>query len=298
MSNKKIKQTITKGQAVEIADAEIFNSQVKGVKYNGGEARQSYGESYKPKKEVLDRTELSLNITCDNINYADSKSLWIDGDRYGDGIRVVGYAKESGKTWRDDKTNGFSIYLDSEEQIIQFAEQCLDVLAVKKERGYLFKHYNGKHPELLNHFPSLKQKVACETGLYYWDGSLNKVVEITKDTPREILEEHPSYHTDDEGNFEPDWWNEKAMKKLQGLIQGEECDWTGDNYMGINLSELQVGGTYSSGYHARKVRREDDKRKKKWVTTFIYKDGTQTHLDGKWDVTDYGRLHRDTWGEE
>jgi len=296
MDNKELKQTITKGQAVEIADAEIFNSQVKSVKIDGSKNIERDG-GYKPKKEALDRAELDLTIVCDSIYNADHTNLFIDGDRYGDGIRVVGYAKESGETWRDDKTNGFSIYLDNEEQIIQFAQQCLDVLAIKKEKGYLFKQYDGQHPELYNHFPNLKEKTMCETGLYYWDGSLNKVVEITKETDDDLLEDHPHYETDGHGNFEPDYWNEKAMKKLQGIIEGEKCGWTGDEYMDINIGELQVGGTYRYGYQSRKVRREDDKRKKKWVTTFIYKDGTQTNLDGKWEVTDYGTLHRDTWGE-
>lgn len=296
MDNKELKQTITKGQAVEIADAEIFNSQVKPVRLDGSDNRH-ISQGYKPKKEVLDRTELDLTISCDSIYNADYTNLFIDGDRYGDGIRVVGYAKESGKTHRDDKSNGFTIYLDNEEQIIQFAQQCLDVLAIKKEKGYLFKQYEDKHPELLNHFPNLKERTMCETGLYYWDGSLNKVVEITEETDGDLLADHPSYDTDGHGNFEPDYWNEKAMKKLQGIIEGENCGWTGDTYMDINIGELQVGGTYRNGYHARKVRTEEDKRKKKWITTFIYKDGTQTNLDGKWEVTDYGTLHRDTWGE-
>ena len=87
------------------------------------------------------------------------------------------------------------------------------------------------------------------------------------------------------------------MKKLQGIIEGEKCGWSGDSYMDINLGELQVGGHYDSGYHARKVRTEEDKRRKKWITTFIYKDGRQRNLDGKWEVSDYGTLYRDTWGE-
>ena len=214
MDNKELKQTITKGQAVEIADAEIFNSQVKEVKLDGSDNR-NIGKGYKPKKEVLDRTELDLTISCDSIYSSEYTNLFIDGDRFGEGIRVVGYAKEKGRGDRDDKTNGFSIYLDNEEQIIQFAQQCLDVLAIKKEKGYLFKQYDGKHPELLNHFPNLKEKTMCESGLYYWDGSLNKVVEITEETDGDLLVDHPSYDTDEHGNFEPDYWNERAMKKLR-----------------------------------------------------------------------------------
>ena len=49
MDNKELKQTITKGQAVEIADAEIFNSQVKEVKLDGSDNR-NIGKGYKAKR--------------------------------------------------------------------------------------------------------------------------------------------------------------------------------------------------------------------------------------------------------
>ena len=297
-----IKQTITKGQAVDIADAELFNEQVKAVDYAGQQARyNSSRTSFKPRKEVLDRASLNNTISVDNIyGYGDEykTSLYVDGDRHGEGVRVVGYAAQYDKEdRRREKTGGFTIYFDSEEQIIDFAERCLDTLAVKKEKGYLFKQYDGGHPDMHNHFPNLLERTMCETGRYYWDGSLNKVVEITKDTPQEVLEMHPHYDTDDEGNFEQDYWNERAEDKLKGLETGASLNWQGEEYMGINLSNLLTGGYYKDGYYAAKVRDPQDKRKKMWLTTFFYQDGTEVSLEGNWSLLDTGVLRRITWNE-
>ena len=38
---EEIKQTITKGEAVDIADAELFNESVKAVDYAGQQTRQN-----------------------------------------------------------------------------------------------------------------------------------------------------------------------------------------------------------------------------------------------------------------
>ena len=36
---KEIKQTLTKGEALDIADAKLYNADVKGVNYSGEETR-------------------------------------------------------------------------------------------------------------------------------------------------------------------------------------------------------------------------------------------------------------------
>jgi len=306
---EQIKQTITKGEAVDIADAELYNDTVKRVDYSGNQPRHQgseiYNKAYKPKKETVDRSSLNNKITCDNIRgWGDNlyQRLYVDGDRYGEGVRVVGYSsyvpeRNSKGDRRPSEQSGFSIYFDDEQQVIEFAQKCLDTMAIKKEREYLFKQYDGTHPDVYNHFPNMLDRTMCETGRYYWDASLNKVVEITEDTDAEILELHPEYRTDDEGNFEQSWTNEKAEDKLKGLLRGQECNWTGDDYMDINLANLQTGGYYTDGLVARKVRNPEDKRRKMWLTTFFFVDGTETTLEGKWDLLGDGTLRRLTWKE-
>ena len=246
--NKKVEQTLTKGQAVDQADAELFNENVKGVDLSGDIKRGS--DKFKPKKETLDRQELSQTISVDTI-YGGESSLYVDGDRFGDGVRVVGWAADERRGERN--SHGFS---------------------------------------------SLLQKTMCKTGRFYWDGEESVCKEITKDTPEEILDNHPSYSVDDDGNFDQDWWNRDAEELLKGLIKGRKANWQGDDYMGINLGELEPNGTYRNGIHARKVRSQEDKRRKVWVTTFFFKDGSQTNLDGRWDLLDNGTLRRETWLED
>lgn len=306
---EQIKQTITKGEAVDIADAEIFNEGVKPVDLSGNRARhqgsERYDKAYRPSKPKVDRSSLNNAIVCDSVRgWGDNThtSLYVDGDRHGDGVRVVGYSsyqpdRDSRGNRRASEQSGFTIYFDDEQQVIDFAQKCLDTMAIKKEKGYLYKVYDGKHPDIYNHFPNMLDRTKCETGRYYWDGSLNKVVEITKDTDTDILDLHPEYDIDDDGNFEQSWTNEKAEDKLKGLLAGQECNWEGDNYMGINLAMLQTGGYYKDGIHARKVRNPEDKRRKMWVTTFFFVDGTEANLEGKWDLLGDGTLRRITWNE-
>ena len=291
--NKKVEQTLTKGQAVDQADAELFNENVKGVDLSGDIKRGS--DKFKPKKETLDRQELSQTISVDTI-YGGESSLYVDGDRFGDGVRVVGWAADERRGERN--SHGFSIYFDTAEEIIDFAERCLDTLAIKEQKNYLFEQYEGNIPGITNHMPSLLQKTMCKTGRFYWDGEESVCKEITKDTPEEILDNHPSYSVDDDGNFDQDWWNRDAEELLKGLIKGRKANWQGDDYMGINLGELEPNGTYRNGIHARKVRSQEDKRRKVWVTTFFFKDGSQTNLDGRWDLLDNGTLRRETWLED
>ncbi len=44
---EQIKQTVTKGEAVDIADAELYNDTVKRVDYSGNQPRHQGSEIYK-----------------------------------------------------------------------------------------------------------------------------------------------------------------------------------------------------------------------------------------------------------
>ena len=44
------------------------------------------------------------------------------------------------------------------EEIIDFAERCLDTLAIKEQKKYLFEQYEGNIPGITNHMPNLLQK--------------------------------------------------------------------------------------------------------------------------------------------
>ena len=132
--NKKVEQTLTKGQAVDQADAELFNENVKGVDLSGDIKRGS--DKFKPKKETIDRHELSQTISVDSV-FGGESSLYVDGDRFGEGVRVVGWAADERRGERN--SHGFSIYFDTAEEIIDFAERCLDTLAIKEQKKYLHK---------------------------------------------------------------------------------------------------------------------------------------------------------------
>ena len=181
------------------------------------------------------------------------------------------------------------------------------MLLVAEESGEIARRYkdnwlDGKHPDVLAHFPSLLDKTRCETGRYYWDGSTNKVVEITKDTPQEILDAHDSYDVDEDGKFEPDYANERAEDILEGLLAGMDNNWETERWQGIRLADLQTGmgaSRYNSdGISQHKGRNPEDKRRKQWTTTFKYTDGTSETLVGYWNITRGGTLQRNTWKEE
>ena len=181
------------------------------------------------------------------------------------------------------------------------------MLLVSEESTALRQRYegnwvDGKHPDILKHFPSLLDRTKCRTGRYYWDASLNKVQEITKDTPEDILEAHDSYDVDEDGKFEPDYDNERAEDVLEGLLAGIESNWDTERWQGIRLADLQTGigaGRYNSdGISQNKGRNPEDKRRKQWTTTFNYTDGTCETLVGYWEITRSGTLQRNTWKEE
>ena len=306
-----IKETITKGQAMDIADAIKFNKDVKAVSVNGNEPWGSDKNSFKPK-----RTEVTLDKDIDYLDmdingiygYKDSsfkQSLYVTTQRHDDGIAVNGYAGHERSNRENRESSNFSIYFNNREQVIKFAEQCLNMLLIANEETALINRYSGnwldgKHPEVMDHFPNLLDKTKCETGRYYWDGSLNKTVKITKSTSQDILDEHNSYDVDDDGNFEPDWENERAEGVLEGLMLGLDANWNGEQWQGIRLGELQVGvgqGYRSNGISREKVKNPEDKRRKQWVTTFHYQDGTTDTMIGYWVITNSGVLTRNTYQE-
>tara|TARA_Y100000361_G_scaffold21899_1_gene17118 strand:- start:1693 stop:2628 length:936 start_codon:yes stop_codon:yes gene_type:complete len=308
---QEIKETITKGQAMDIADAQKFNADVESVNVDGGKPWNK-NDGYKPVKEYTLQDGLDfLNFDVNGIyGYGSSvfkQRLYLTTDRHLGGISLTGYASRDKENRRDREQANFSIYFDNKEQIIQLAQQCLNMLLVAEESGEIARRYkdnwlDGKHPDVLAHFPSLLDKTRCETGRYYWDGSTNKVVEITKDTPQEILDAHDSYDVDEDGKFEPDYANERAEDILEGLLAGMDNNWETERWQGIRLADLQTGmgaSRYNSdGISQHKGRNPEDKRRKQWTTTFKYTDGTSETLVGYWNITRGGTLQRNTWKEE
>ena len=163
-----------------------------------------------------------------------------------------------------------------------------------------YKDEWNNHPDALAHFPSLLDQTKCKTGRYYWDTSLNKAVEITEDTDKDILESHPDYDTDENGNFDQSWTNENAEELLAGLLAGVESGWDNDDFNGIRVADLQTGvGSYGTGQGItrHKGKNPEDKRKKQWTTTFYYTNGESETLIGYWDRLSNGRVRRVEWKE-
>lgn len=303
-----IKETITKGQAVDIADANIYNKAVEPVSLSG--EKDTYRSAESPKREVdfedkLDFVEVDINGI---YSYRDDdqfkQRVYVTDDRTGEGIQVYGYAyKEYNDRRRDREQGHFSIYFDNREQVIQFANKCLDMLLIQGETKALRTRYKDEwnnHPDALAHFPSLLDQTKCKTGRYYWDTSLNKAVEITEDTDKDILESHPDYDTDENGNFDQSWTNENAEELLAGLLAGVESGWDNDDFNGIRVADLQTGvGSYGTGQGItrHKGKNPEDKRKKQWTTTFYYTNGESETLIGYWDRLSNGRVRRVEWKE-
>ena len=282
-----IKETITKGQAMDIADAKKFNADVENVDVDGGKPWRST-DGWKPVREYelqdkVDFVDFDVNGIYGYGGSVFKQRLYLTTDRHQKGISLTGYASKDKESRRDSEQANFSIYFDNKEQIIQLAQQCLNMLLVAEESTALRERYegnwlDGKHPDVLAHFPSLLDKTKCRTGRYYWDGSLNKVVEITKDTPQEILDAHGSYDVDEDGNFEPDYDNQHAEDMLEGLLAGIESNWDTERYQGIRLADLQTGiganRWNADGITQTKGKNPEDKRKKQWRTTSV----SYTHL--------------------
>ena len=305
-----IKETITKGQAMDIADAKKFNADVESIGPDGKRPWNSK-DGFKPVREYelqdkVDFVDFDVNGVFGHGSAVFKQRLYLTTDRHLGGISLTGYASRDKENRREREQANFSIYFDSKEQIIQLAEQCLNMLLVSEESTALRQRYegnwlDGKHPDILKHFPSLLDRTKCRTGRYYWDASLNKVQEITKDTPEDILEAHDSYDVDEDGKFEPDYDNERAEDILEGLLAGIESNWDTERWQGIRLADLQTGigaGRYNAdGISQSKGRNPEDKRRKQWTTTFYYTDGTCETLVGYWEITRGGTLQRNTWKE-
>lgn len=297
---KEIKQTLTKGEALDIADAKLYNADVKGVNYSGEETRTNSKVIKADASKYDERTDLTNSILVNHIRTykdEDSESLYITTDTFGDSISVNGYVRDADR----DESGTFSMYFKSREEVIDFAEKCLDAFAIKEAKVNLKEQYQASdlysnyiHPDAFNSFPTLEEKLKIESGRYYWD--INKLVEITEDTDEEITDSLWHYDVDEDGNFKPDWFNKKAEAKLEGFARGKMIDWSSEDYQGINLSKLAtfyVGG-YDKGYYHTKVRLESDRRKKKDITVFVFADRTVKELDGIWNITDAGEL-RKSW---
>lgn len=308
---QEIKETITKGQAVDIADARIFNEDVKSISVSGEqENRRHSGVLFTPRREVdfedkLDFIEVDVNGIYSYKEDKFEQRFFVTDDRNQKGIRVHAYAHVSADSRRDGRDGYFSIYFDNREQIISFANKCLDMLLITEETGALKKRYEDSwtkgHPDVLKYFPSLLDQTKCLTGRFYWDSSLNKVREITKDTPQDILDAHSDYDTDEHGNFEQNWTNEKAEELLAGLYDGLENGWDNERFNGVRVAELQtgMGGSYgeNQGIVRVKGKNPEDKRKKQWTTTFYYTNGTSETKIGYWERLRNGNVRRNEWRE-
>ncbi len=291
-----IKQKITKGEAIDIADVEIYNSQVDGVNQNGSKSASFKDKVLKDDTKHNEITELQNSISINHLSsYGDDsvESFYISTDTHGDGISVNGYIYDANRNKGD--SGQFRFYLDSKEEIVAFAEKCLDALAIKEAKVSLKKEmresklYDSyKHPEAYSTYPNMKEMLMIKSGKYYWD--VDKLVEITEDTPKDILDSLWNYDAD---ATEPDYFQKAAMEKLEGLYRGEDCNWDSEDYQGINLSNLAtfyISGGYEKGYFHSKRRLMTDKRKKKDVTVFVYADRTTVELDGIFDIVANGTL--------
>tara|TARA_A100001515_G_scaffold143194_1_gene143755 strand:- start:53 stop:991 length:939 start_codon:yes stop_codon:yes gene_type:complete len=311
MSNTEIKETITRGQAMDIADTQKFNEDVEAVRIDGDKARGRWGTEavkHNPKRksdfnEKLDFVDLSIDGIYSHREESFKQGFYVTDQRHGEGISVNGFARVERD--RGTQEGGFSIYFDNKEQVISFANKCLDMLLIAQERKALNKRYkdswnDGDHPEIYKHFPSMINKVKCETGRYYWDASLNKAVEIDETTDQDIIDAHYYREVNSEGNFEPDWRNEDAEEKLLGLEAGLQSNWKEEHFQGINLAEIQTGigvGYRGDGIQQVKGKNPNDKRRKQWTTKFYMTDGTVETLVGYWVMTNAGTIKRNEYAE-
>lgn len=309
---KEIKETITKGQAVDIADAKIYNASDKAVSLSGNKEREGHSAVvHVPKREVdfdadLDFLSVDVNGVSSYRDELFKQRVKVTDSRYEDGIQVYGYACKTTRSDNNRKSyedSYFSIAFRNREQVIQFANKCLDMLLVVEETKALEERYGGQwcdHPDALAHFPSLLEQTRCQTGRYYWDSSLNKAVEINKSTDPDILEAHQDFNTDEDGNFTQDWTNDNAEELLAGLEEGIKSGWDNDNFNGIRVADLQTGvGSYGIGQGIVRKKGKDpaDKRKKQWTTTFYYTDGTTDTRIGWWERHSSGNVQRLEWKE-
>lgn len=303
-----IKETISKGQAVDIADANLYNKGVKPVSLSGQLENGRSGVVHTPSREVDFDADLDfLTVDINNVySYRDEvfkQRVYVTDRSWDSGIQVYGYAITTANNRRDREEASFSIAFNNREQVIKFANKCLDMLLIQEETTALVKRYKGiwnDHPDALSHFPSVLDQAKCMTGRYYWDASLNKAIEITKDTDEDILEAHPDYNIDTDGNFDQSYTNEEAEELLAGLLVGVESGWDNDNFNGIRVADLQTGiGSYSTGQGIvrNKGKNPEDKRKKQWTTTFYYTDGTSETKIGYWERHRHGNVQRLEWKE-
>ena len=297
---------------MDIADTQKFNEDVEAVRIDGDKARGRWGTEvvkHNPKRQVdfdekLDFIKLSIDGIYSHGEKLFKQGFYVTDQRYNDGISVNGFARVEKD--RGTQEGGFSIYFDNKEQVISFANKCLDMLLIAEERKALDERYKGNwndghHPEIYKHFPSMIEKVKCETGRYYWDASLNKAVEIDETTDQDIIDSHYYREINRDGKFEPDWRNEDAEEKLLGLEAGLQSNWKEEHFQGINLAEIQTGvgvGYRGDGIQQVKGKDPNDKRRKQWTTKFYMTDGTVETLVGYWVMTNAGTIKRNEYAEK
>ena len=126
--NNEIKETITKGQAMDIADNQKFNEDVKAVRIDGdtqNNARSAWEENdavtHDPKKQVdfdekLDFVDLRIDGIYSYKEDSFKQGFYVTDQRHGLGISVNGYARVNHEDRsRGTQDGGFSIYFDNKE---------------------------------------------------------------------------------------------------------------------------------------------------------------------------------------
>ena len=127
---QQIKETITKGQAMDIADTQKFNEDVNAVRIDGdaqNNVRSAWEENdavtHNPRKQSDFNEKLDfVNLSIDGIySYKEDlfkQGFYVTDQRHGAGISVNGYARVEQEDRRGTRDGGFSIYFDNKEFFI------------------------------------------------------------------------------------------------------------------------------------------------------------------------------------
>src|SRR6056300_973502 len=96
-----IKETITKGQAVDIADANLYNNSVKSVSLSGNQENKGHsGVVHTPSREVdfnadLDYLSVDINGIYSYRYEVFKQRVYVTDRSWTSGIQVYGYASTS-----------------------------------------------------------------------------------------------------------------------------------------------------------------------------------------------------------
>ena len=169
------------------------------------------------------------------------------------------------------------ILFDSKEQVQNFCDELLKQFeigeAIANQRSeYFFENGSTKDPDHESWIPTYYEKMKIESGKFFWSG-----------TALEPISKLPKKDKDAYWYNDREIGNESAKETLANLDDPK-------NEHGEMLKNLSMrSGAAFYSIHTYKVRREDDKRKKKTVTSFKMSNGEKIVMDGKWHES-RGRL--------